>query len=605
MTAGPLSSFNTSALVNQGTDGLGVEVWSWTNMSAGEGHVGIRYNSGSSWYHKFGGIHIGCDTYSKGSKTYAPLLSPAAGWSMDINNCDATWTGRLSLPVLSALRTTDDRAVFRFQGNDMDGVIYSQTVQPASWLNPQAGIVTTVSPHPISVTWRGGIQVVKDASQRTFTLDAEFFQFTDSDGDAAFGINLMLFGLGDDSNSPDRHVTGFKWVSQSWDATPYQCPSCGTSLTCQAPEDDSSEASFTGAFANAGCGSKSFVTMAKGPSFNSSVCSSEGSEYDRAGFSAPEACGKYQNLTIRGKAPGSRSKASDAGFSFAGVLQLQLLMENGNKPLVQVVLSQYVSRLSTSSALTGQMTVCRASTYFPVYDPIGSSLPDAPHALYEGKAGSMCVDDQDAYFGPHSWATFSVASNKAPTEVVIRSITVKGAATWQVPVFLAKFDASGAAVSVASGEGYWWKRTHPFLSFRLLGASKLASGVAASFAFVPGTLAQDGPVTVAIQVQDIASGDLATFTKIIYVDKLLTDSTRYGELTIGEAELNEGASSGFVATGVLAFCAIGVVIIGLVVVGGDSNRKLPRWLPRGAFRKKKVAPKPKVISDPYSAALHL
>eukprot|EP00656_Telonema_subtile_P022961 TRINITY_DN24251_c0_g1_i1.p1 TRINITY_DN24251_c0_g1~~TRINITY_DN24251_c0_g1_i1.p1 ORF type:complete len:274 (-),score=27.72 TRINITY_DN24251_c0_g1_i1:162-983(-) len=267
--------------------------------------------------------------------------------------------------------------------------------------------------------------------------------------------------------------------------------------------------------------------------------------------------------------------------------------------------SQYVSRLSTSSALTGQMTVCRASTYFPVYDPIGSSLPDAPHALYEGKAGSMCVDDQDAYFGPHSWATFSVASNKAPTEVVIRSITVKGAATWQVPVFLAKFDASGAAVSVASGEGYWWKRTHPFLSFRLLGASKLASGVAASFAIVPGTLAQDGPVTVAIQVQDIASGDLATFTKIIYVDKLLTDSTRYGELTIGEAELNEGASSGFVATGVLAFCAIGVVIIGLVVVGGDSNRKLPRWLPRGAFRKKKVAPKPKVISDPYSAALHL
>ena len=609
LAAAPTSSFNNTALKNQGADGLGVEVWTWTNLSKGEGHVGIRYNSGSSWYQKFGGLHIGCDTYSKGGNTYAPLLTPAAGWSIDINNCDATWTGRLSLAKLTALRTLDDRAVFRFVGNDMDGVVYTETIQPASWLNPQSGIATTVAAHPISVTWRDGIQVVKDATQRTFTLDAEFFQYTDADGDAVFGINLMLFGVttsGEDRNAPDRHVTGFKWVSQAWDAIPYACPSCGTVQSCAAQDDDGSESTFNGAFKTNGCGNKSFVTLAKGPSTNGSSCPQlAGLEVNRPGFSAPDDCGAYQNITIRGKAPGSRSKASDAGFRLSGTIQLQLFMENGNKPLINVVLSQYVARLSTSSTLAGQLSVCRASTYFPVYDPIGTSLPNSPFTLADKTAGSLCVDEHDAYFGPHSWATFTVASaTLTPSGVVVRSITVLGDATWNVPVVLVKNDANGVASTVQPADGYWWKKTHPFLSFRLIDSASLTSGVAASFAFVPGTIGQDGPLTVSIQLQDKATGDFATFTKIIYVDKLLTDSLRYGVATVGEAEDTSDANSGIVMTGLVSFCAIGVVLIGLMVVCGDNNRKLPRWLPRGALRKKH-ATKPKVIQDPYAAALHV
>ncbi|KEG14620.1 hypothetical protein DQ04_00371060 [Trypanosoma grayi] len=610
--------FELSCLANQGKIGMGEDVWRWKTLSngTGTGSVGALYKKGTSWYQKFGGKHIGCDTFMD-SCHYAPLLTPAVPktgavgqWEIEIDDCDATWTGTFPYASLEELKKSDGSPVWYFVGDrQIKGTIISECVRPNSWIEPARSFDSHYEAHDVIFDLHHFIVVNKQATV-PFSIDSEFFEYTEN-GDRAFGVNLLLHPYVTDnmetSYSEDRHVSGFKWITQDWIAPgTEQCPTCKGNKTHCSAEGKYATSTYTGEFPPGDCPQGvGRIELSKGPAMDTMCPTNLMHVYNRSGFSTPSGCATwFQNLTIRGVAIGSADlpDALKRAFNYEGRVVLQLLMTDGTKHDVTMDLSMYVTRLSQDSyAAAGGLRVCRGSDYWPVLDPLGTSLPDTPFELSIASPKPLCIDTLSSTFGPSGWATvYLQLPGVNASQVNVHSVVVRYNGT---SVYLLYQDpATGVAAIPPKAAGYWWQYTHPFLSFRDL-TNRVANGtittgpsvgpvevadVPFAFTFIPGAINIATNMEVIVQATittDIVS--TSTFCRMVHVDPMMTHRSRYGpppKIT----ETTNANKEEALAMGAIAGVAIAVTITGVLYATMDNNRPLPKWVPRGKLIKNTV-----------------
>ena len=618
--------FEMSCLDNQGRAGLGEDVWKWLSLShgSGTGTVGAYYNSGSSWYQKFGGKHVGCDTFADPCH-YAPLLTPArytntslGRWSIDVNDCDATWTGVFPYTSLEKMVKRDGTPVWTFVGDrQVQGTLYSEAVQASSWLAP-GQFETNYGTHDILISLNQFVAVKKTGTQESLvSVDGEFFTYVDAEtGDQAFGINMLIYPFVDStmttSYSRDRHVVGFKWILQDWmspDAE--QCPTCtGTKMRCVVPLEGT-DLTYKGAFPEGDCGNgQGRVQLTKGPSMTVDDCPANQMHlYNRSGFSPTRGCkATYQNVTLRGIVPGSRNLAETLkqAFNYEGVIQLMLQMEDGSMERLNLHLSMYVSRLSKDAQrVDGALNTCRSGSYWPVLDPLGTSTAAHPFSLSVSDATPLCIDDLSSSFGPSDWALFTMnMPGVKPSEVTVGSVYVL---VNNLRVYLIYKDPStGAAAIPDAANGAWWQYTYPFFAFRDLSAyvlnnsitfsTQMASSAAASdivyaFTFIPGSLGLDADIELVVEavIQQAGSAASSTeFRRVLHVDPLLTQLSRQGPAVKPTTPSRDDAKRDLYAIGATAGVAVALVVTVIFFMLADNNRPLPKWVPRGKLIKETV-----------------
>ncbi|KAG5490336.1 hypothetical protein JKF63_00456 [Porcisia hertigi] len=622
------TGFEMSCLAQQGRNGTGEDVWRWTGLSnaSGTGGVGAYYRSGESWYQKFGGKHVGCDTFSDPC-AYAPLLTPAnytnsslGRWTIDVNDCDATWTGVFPYRSVEKMVRHDGLPVWEFVGHhQLQGTLYSESVQAHSWLKP-GQFDAHYDAHNILINLNQFVSVTKTGVEESLiSVDAEFFTYVDKEThDQAFGINLLLYPSVESfmatSYARDRHVKGFKWVTQEWmSLDTEQCPTCtGSKSKCSASHAGA-EASYTSSsFPEGDCANgTSRVHLFKGPAMMPSECPQNPMHvFNQSGFSPTRNCKTtYQNVTLRGIVPGSSglSEAHLRALNFEGTVQLMLLMDDNRYERLDVHLSMYVSRLSKDAhRMQGELSTCRSGSYWPVLDPLGSSLPSNPFALSVAEATPLCVDDLSSTYGLNDWALFTVnMPGVKPNEVVVRSVYVLYN---NLRIYLVYRNQSTGATVIPEKDfdGVWWQHGYPFLAFRDLRdnlqnisttfstemqTSAVAADVVYAFIFIPGSLGTDANIEVVVEASNESSGPAAStteFRRVLHIDPLLTQLSRQGPPPASSSPKHEQDRMDMYAMGASAGVAVTLVMTVIFFMLADNSRPLPKWVPRGKLIKETV-----------------
>jgi len=608
--------FDLNCLDLQSTStGLAADVWKVTSAINGSGSIGPNYASLNSWYQKFGGKHINCDTFYDACK-YAPLLTPLRNqdpntggvWSVFINSCDVTWTGTFSFSALRAMRKADGTSVWSMADRRvLQSSIASEAVKPASWTSISAGVSANIARRNMILVLQPKVKVtLDDANAKLFSVDAEYFEYTDAaSGDRAFGLNILFYPHVDasatSSYAPDRHVTGWRWASQVWQhPDPFQCPTCaGTDLSCYSA--DTTDVSYTSDIFFGGDCSNPVVTLFKGPPFTVADCpANQMHVMNRAGFGPPQFCRtSFQNITLRGIAVGSGPSLNMTGtFSFEGKVTLQLLLDNGAQPTIDLELGMIVGFASVEGIYNGGSDVCRAGLYWPVLDPLGTSTPDVPHPLSFQDPVELCSDRLDRTFGPQGWAlmTYDISepSGQIPyTRVQVESIFVSFPGSPNI--YLLRTDATTnlATTTLPPMENaVWWYRDYPFFNFRDLSARlpnqtfPVAANVAPitgqdyAFAFTPGALgiATELTVTATFRVLPLNSSqntNRVTYNRVLRLDPSLTALVRFGPPQLVVADTG---STGTSSSSVVAMVAAGVLVVALIIAFAievaDANNPL-------------------------------
>lgn len=620
--------FEMSCLANQGRTGMGEDVWKWFMLSldSGTGGVGAYYNSGQSWYQKFGGKHVNCDTFTDPCR-YAPLLTPAnytnsslGRWAVDVDDCDATWTGVFAYSSMEKMVKYDGSPVWSFVGNlQLQGTLYSEAVQASSWLEPGQFDVQ-YSSHNILINLHQFVAVTKTGIQEPLiSVDAEFFTYVDNETqDQAFGINMLVYPFVDSymttSYSRDRHVKGFKWVLQDWiSLSDEHCPTCtGSKTKCVAPLQGA-DVSYTGpSFPEGDCANgEGRVHLFKGPAMMPGDCpDSKMHVFNQTGFSPTRNCNTaYQNVTLRGIVPGSSglNETLSRAFHYEGTVQLVLLMDDHSYKRLNLHLSMYVSRLSKDSpCMESGLSTCRSGSYWPVLDPLGSSLASSPFPLSVAAVMPLCIDDLSSSYGPNDWALFAVnMPGVKPSAVTVRSVYVQHNNS---RIYLIYKDPStgAAAIPNSDADGDWWQYKYPFLAFRDLEAhvknnsitysahmesSAAAADVVYAFTFIPGALGVDTDIEVVVEALiefGAAAKSTTEFRRVLHIDPLLTQLSRQGPPPPYSPSKRERNRTDFYAVGATAGVAVAMVVTVIFFMLADNSRPLPKWVPRGKLIKETV-----------------
>jgi hypothetical protein len=410
------TGFDQSCLNNQGTTGLGSDVWPVLTSAS------VSYISGTSWYHKFGGKHAACNTFADRATAckYAPLLTPRPNvnendqgvWRLEIKKCSLKWQGKFTWNAMRNQKlyapTSAPQNAFLISGGSsgadfsIQTVIYNEAVQPNSWTSPARGYVEIDKKYILTVALSSDTEFQFELGIDIFTVDLQQFRYTNGNSEQAFGFNMITYptALNTEQSSPDRRVVNYKWVEHYWvspDAT--MCPTCGPVGTETNKCVDSSS-TYSGAFPDGGnCGSTvsetsgARVFLFKGPSTGSNDCSSVTSPMivrNRDGLSPQEGCQtNFQNITIRGRAIGSQASTTPMGFE--GKITLSFELANGEHPHFVIEPKMYVKSISIDGAFAGTSSTCRTSPYWPVQST--TQLPS-----------TLCEEVDARTFGPTDWA---------------------------------------------------------------------------------------------------------------------------------------------------------------------------------------------------------
>ncbi|AYU80725.1 hypothetical protein LdCL_290029100 [Leishmania donovani] len=620
--------FEMSCLANQGRTGMGEDVWKWFSLTldSGTGGVGAYYNTGQSWYQKFGGKHVNCDIFTDPCR-YAPLLTPAnytntslGRWTVDVDDCDATWTGVFEQSSMGKMVKYDGSPVWSFVGKlQLQGTLYSEAVQARSWLEP-GQFDALYSSHNILINLHQFVAVSKTGMQDPLiSVDAEFFTYLDDETqDQAFGINMLVYPFVDSymttSYARDRHVKGFKWILQDWiSPSDEHCPTCtGSKMKCVAPLQGV-DVSYTGpSFPEGDCADgEGRVHLFKGPATMPSDCpDSKMHVFNQTGFSPTRNCNTaYQNMTLRGIVPGSSglNETLSRAFHYEGTVQLVLLMDDHSYKRLDLHLSMYVSRLSKDSPrMRGGLSTCRSGSYWPVLDPLGSSLASSPFPLSVAAVTPLCIDDLSSSYGPNDWALFAVnMPGVKPSEVTVRSVYVQHNNS---RIYLIYKDPRSGAASIpnSDADGDWWQYKYPFLAFRdleahvknnsitystLMESSAAAADVVYAFTFIPGALGVDTDIEVVVEalIQPSAAAESTTeFRRVLHIDPLLTQLSRQGPPPPYSSSKRQQNRTNFYAMGATAGVAVALVVTVIFFMLADNSRPLPKWVPRGKLIKETV-----------------
>ncbi|KAK7199631.1 hypothetical protein NESM_000008200 [Novymonas esmeraldas] len=400
-------SFEPSCLDKQANTGSGADIWSWTDATALTGHLNTQtgaYKSGDNYYQKFGGNHRQCDVYRADPCKYAPLMTPTLNddnnnamnsatpsvqWRLFINNCDATWVGKASVESLRALRQPDGSPTFTLEGNGayLVGTVYSQSVKPASWTSPAAGIKHSETAYKLrlkihnmiavdAVAVSNGGDAVAPEAKLNMSSDVQYSTGRRaSTAERLYRYSVLLYPyFAANRTAANVTATSLKVVSttllnSTWTSpSKVECPKCtGTKISCKG----------TGNGFETDCGDEALMTF-EAIDYNASDFTGAGSTGSSAG-KPPSTTVSDKNalrVTFAARANGAGSDESTDAFP-VGTFAISVKVSNGQVFEVVVNQTDYISELNTRFLDT---ELCRSSAYWPVPDPLGTSVPVKPYS---------------------------------------------------------------------------------------------------------------------------------------------------------------------------------------------------------------------------------
>ncbi|CAD2216425.1 hypothetical protein AGDE_09917 [Angomonas deanei] len=393
-------SFEPKCLAKQSETGSANTIWEWTDAEASppKGHLNTvtkEYKSGANYYHTFGGNHRYCDVFRRDPCTYAPFLtptlnddnnndiddSPSVQWKLYVNDCDATWVGRASVESLRALRQPDGSATFNLiNENQLEGTLYTQVVKPTSWTEPAKGVVSSSKAYKLVLTIKDSIVVdiaVNGGSSMKASTDIQFVSSEHkSTTERVYGYALRIFPYRVNAttqsneyidNCKIKDVTLIDYTVKS--PNKYDCPTCtGTRYSCTG----------TGNGYETDCGDAEVVRFEP---YDESIINWDQTEESLGGknlFPSTDLNSTYMLLhrffvRVRGS-----NTASSAGSSPMIHFRLKILLDSGESFEVSVDQTSYVSEINANFV---HSKVCRSTSYWPVADALGSSLPAKPYNI--------------------------------------------------------------------------------------------------------------------------------------------------------------------------------------------------------------------------------
>jgi hypothetical protein len=339
--------------------------------------------------------------------------------------------------------------------------------------------------------------------------------------------------------------------------------------------------------------------------------------FGRPGLSAPRGCATtFQNITLRGVAPGSGQ--SQSFFGFEGQIELQLLLDTGIAVTVLIDISRFVSMISVDGrGLVGRTRTCRASEYWPVLDPFGTSLPIRPFFLSpwaaandDDAAGRSMCEAGTRTFGPTTWATVMLDLDNTDS-VVVESLSIEFDAPQfadTVVYFINRDSVTGEpSQTLPSGgadkKAVWWHADHPYLNFRDLSAllrQYNQTGEVITFqndagddlgsvpmdtavALTPGAIGVTTSAALTwntrLRQPDGSLGGQVTLRTRLVLDKLLSDRDVAGIHFIAKQTIVAKTDSTRIAIVLSGGLLVGVVALFIVFLSVDTSKPLPSWIP--------------------------
>ncbi|KAG5496086.1 hypothetical protein JKF63_02384 [Porcisia hertigi] len=395
-------SFEPSCLNKQASVGKGSDIWSWTDTGALEGHLNLQtgeYKSGDNYYQKFGGNHRQCDVYRTDPCKHAPLMTPTLNednhnvynnvtqsvqWKLYINDCDATWVGRASVASLRALRQPDNSPTFRLEENGryLVGTVYSQSLKPANWTSPSAGVVHSETAYDLRLKIHNIIivdavshpAIGSNGPQLQVNADIQYAPGTKASTlERVYRYSVLLYPYFAENNTAANitdlslQVVSTTLLNSTWTSpSKAECPKCtGTMISCTG----------TGNGFETDCGDKAMITF-ETLVYNSSDFEKFDVKDEPTGKSASTSVSPQNALrvTFAARANGAGS-AELTGAYPAGSFAIAVKLSSGQVFDVVVNQTDYISELNTRFLDT---KLCRPSAYWPVPDPLGCSIPVKP-----------------------------------------------------------------------------------------------------------------------------------------------------------------------------------------------------------------------------------
>jgi hypothetical protein len=432
-------SFEPTCLDKQATTGTASSIWTWTNPTSLTGHLNTvtdAYKSGDNYYQKFGGNHRQCDVYRTNPCKYAPFMTPTLNddnnnadnnetasvqWKLYVNGCDATWVGKASVESLRALRQPDGSATFTLEegGTYLAGTVYSQSVKPANWTSPSAGIVHTERAYAVRLKIHNTLvvdaaaqpiasSVLPEAKQLTISADVQYKSGKRKDtNERLYGYSLLLYPAFA-VNSTAANITAMSlkvssvWLlNETWTSPSHvECPYCtGTMISCTG----------TGKKYETNCGNKALMTF-EDIDYAASQFESSGDSNDASNIFASTTVGVRNalNVTFAARANGANSALSADAYP-VGSFAMAVKLSNGQVFHVVVNQTDYISELNTRY-LDTQM--CRPSNYWPVADPLGTSVPVKPYNVTRLAFPSNPTTPETYYGPPKRLTTLETCAEK-------------------------------------------------------------------------------------------------------------------------------------------------------------------------------------------------
>ncbi|CAJ1033605.1 hypothetical protein Q4I30_006518 [Leishmania utingensis] len=452
-------SFEPSCLDKQASTGKGADIWSWTDMNELKGHLNTladAYKLGDNYYQKFGGNHRHCDVYRLDPCKYAPLMTPtlrdkskkldsnatpAVRWRLYINDCDATWVGRASVESLRALRQPDGSPTFKLEGKGtyLVGIVYSQSVKPANWNIPSAGIVHTETAYQLRLKIHNIIIV--DAAARLSSgfsvpqlqMNSDIQYSTGKRTDTRerlYRYSVLLYPYFAANNtaanitSLSLTVVSTTLLNSTWTSpSKIECPMCtGTMTSCRG----------TGNGFETDCGDEALITF-EALDYNASDFEGSITNEGISGKSASTSVSPNNALrvTFAARANGMGSVEATGAYP-VGTFAISVKLSSGQVFDVVVNQTDYISELNTRFLDT---ELCRPSAYWPVPDPLGSSVPVKPYsaealAFLPGTSTSEEEEEEEkseSYYGTPERLTSpsmcATAPNKESTHIHLDNMT--------------------------------------------------------------------------------------------------------------------------------------------------------------------------------------
>lgn len=437
-------SFDVRCLNKQAAYGTIENMWQSSSNTTWDGELNLaseNYRLGENYFQKFNGNHQLCDVYRENPCKLAPLYTPESpldflrnaaddpsfspnpiSWKVFIRDCDVTWVGTASAESLRAMLKPDGSPVFSLiNGTELVGTIYFRTVKPKFHTGNETQLEHSEKAYRLVLSLGNHLVVEAIPLPLTSSIPSQSLVHLGADVQYAAGQDpvtherlyayaLLLYPyriveLADDDtsivnvNTSELSVTSITLLNSSWfSPNPWECPQCtGSRMTCIG----------TGEGLYTDCGTtEGLLTMGwLLPNTQIFTDDSMYSHSDGEGTGNENGADvlfpstsfeneNYYNISVAARVNGVGT-AWSADQAPDGEYYLEIGLSNGQRFVLLVNQTDYISQINTKYL---HPVLCRSSSYSPVPDELGKSLPINP---YEAANISFTETQENAapYYG--------------------------------------------------------------------------------------------------------------------------------------------------------------------------------------------------------------